>query len=173
MGDSKPIPLEHHLQLLETIEQNPQVTQANLADQLGVAVGTVNWYLKRLIRKGYIKVQRMQRKRLLYLITPRGIMEKSRLGVEYMQASLEVYRRTRGEARLYLEQARQAGYGQIFIDGEGDLADICRLTCLEEQMQVVRPAGQSSTPILRVDGARLILVLPKDEALYASAPKTV
>ncbi len=171
MGDSKPIPLEHHLQLLETIEQNPQVTQASLADQLGVAVGTVNWYLKRLVRKGYIKVQRMQRKRLLYLITPRGILEKSRLGMEYMQASLQVYRSTRGQARLFLDQAREAGYSQILIEGEGDLADICRLTCLEQQVQVVRPMGDGMTPILRVDGTRLILVLPQDDTLLATPTK--
>ncbi len=54
MKDSKSIPLEHNIQLLETIEQTPKVTQLDLAAQLDVAVGTVNWYLKRLIAKGYI-----------------------------------------------------------------------------------------------------------------------
>ena len=53
--------------LLEAIEQNPDATQAGLATQLGVAVGSVNWYMKRLIRKGYVKATQLQRRRLKYL----------------------------------------------------------------------------------------------------------
>ena len=51
------------LRLLEHIELDPDVTQASLAGQLGVAVGTVNWHLKRLVAKGYIKVKRAERRK--------------------------------------------------------------------------------------------------------------
>ena len=47
------------LDLLTRIEENPDISQANLASELGVAVGTVNWYLKCLISKGYVKVKRV------------------------------------------------------------------------------------------------------------------
>jgi DNA-binding MarR family transcriptional regulator len=155
MKDFRVIPLEHNIQLLETIEQTPKVTQLDLAAQLGVAVGTVNWYLKRLIAKGYVRVTRMQRKRLLYLITPRGIAEKSRLGARYMRASLGVYRETRAQSLQLLEQVRAAGHAQVVIEGDGDLAEICRLTCLEQGMPVVK---SPRVPVLRVDGARIKLV---------------
>ena len=46
------------IHLLDQIERDPNVTQASLATQLGVAVGTVNWHLKRLIAKGYVKIKR-------------------------------------------------------------------------------------------------------------------
>jgi len=58
------------LTLLEKIENDPDVNQSTLATQLGVAVGTVNWHLKRLIAKGYVKVKRAERKKLHYIITP-------------------------------------------------------------------------------------------------------
>jgi DNA-binding MarR family transcriptional regulator len=61
------------LTLLENIESDPDVNQSTLARQLGVAVGTVNWHLKRLIAKGYVKVKRAERKKLRYIITPEGI----------------------------------------------------------------------------------------------------
>src|SRR5215213_8031899 len=61
------------LTLLENIESDPDVNQSTLATQLGVAVGTVNWHLKRLIAKGYVKVKRAERKKLRYIITPEGI----------------------------------------------------------------------------------------------------
>ena len=161
VNDAKPIPLEHRLQLLETIEENPQVTQADLATQLDVAVGTVNWYLKRLIGRGYVKIRRMQRKRLLYLITPRGISEKSRLGMRYARASLRLYRDTRAQSLELLQRAHTAGYAQVAIEGDGDMAEICRLTCLEQGMPVAKAMRESALPTLQVDGARIRLVMPE------------
>jgi DNA-binding MarR family transcriptional regulator len=67
--------------LLEQIERDPDVTQATLAAQLGVAVGTVNWHVKRLVAKGYVKVKRAQRRKLLYIITPEGIALRARLTI--------------------------------------------------------------------------------------------
>jgi DNA-binding MarR family transcriptional regulator len=63
--ETQPDPLRE-LILLEEIEHDPDVSQASLAAQLGVAVGTVNWHLKRLIAKGYIKVKRAQRQAALH-----------------------------------------------------------------------------------------------------------
>ena len=65
--------VERELRILETLEHNPETTQANLAAQLGVAVGSVNWYLKRLIHKGYVKATKMERRRLKYFVTPQGL----------------------------------------------------------------------------------------------------
>jgi predicted transcriptional regulator len=69
--DTSPDP-NRELVLLEQIENDPDVTQASLAAQLGVAVGTVNWHLKRLVAKGYVKVN-AQRRKLRYIITPEGL----------------------------------------------------------------------------------------------------
>jgi predicted transcriptional regulator len=66
----------YDLQILNHIEENPETTQADLATQLGVAVGSVNWYIKRLVNKGYIKVTRMQRRRLKYLLTRRASLKR-------------------------------------------------------------------------------------------------
>jgi len=71
--------------LLEQIEFDPDITQASLASQLGVAVGTVNRHLKRLIAKGYVKVKRAQRRKLRYIITPEGIAFRARLTVNYSE----------------------------------------------------------------------------------------
>ncbi|HJO90241.1 MAG TPA: winged helix-turn-helix domain-containing protein, partial [Anaerolineales bacterium] len=99
----------HELRILEQIEQDPDATQADLAARLGVAIGTINWYVKRLVSKGHVKVTRLQRRRLRYLITPEGIAEKSRLAVEYVQVSMGMYRTIRQVARDLLAEARAAG----------------------------------------------------------------
>ncbi len=102
--------IERQLHILEALEREPATTQARLAAQLGMAVGSVNWYLKRLIRKGYAKVTQMERRRLKYFVTPQGLALKARLTSEYMEVSLRVYRELRQAAREALAQVRGAGY---------------------------------------------------------------
>ncbi len=150
--------LTHELKILEHIETNPDTTQAGIATQLGVAVGTANWYVKRLLSKGYIKVTQLQRRRLRYLITPKGVAEKSRLTVEYMRVSLQLYRNIREQSLAALRQARRAGHTQVVIEGDGDAADICRLTCVEQGVTVVtKQRAAPGTPTVVIDGARVTL----------------
>jgi DNA-binding MarR family transcriptional regulator len=149
--------VERDLRILEHIERDPNITQATLATHLGVAVGSVNWYIKRLINKGYIKVKRLQRKRLRYLITPKGIAEKARLTYEYMDFSLRVYRELRTEAQRLLDEVQAAGHNEVHIDGDGDAAEICRLTCLERGVKVASASQMDLLPVLRVEGTSLAL----------------
>jgi len=99
--------LENELQILQEIERNPDLTQASLAVQMGVAVGSVNWYLKRLIGKGYVKVTHLQRRKLQYFLTPSGLALKVKLTRSYMDVSLRTYRELRDAAQKALAQVRQ------------------------------------------------------------------
>ena len=159
--DSYPAPENlHELRILEQIERDPEATQADLASRMGVAVGTVNWYVKRLVKKGHIKVTRLQRRRLRYLITPEGISEKTRLAMEYVQISMGMYRATRQQARDLLSRAREAGFQSVTVLGQGDLVDVCRLTCLEQSVQITSEDVDAELPVLRVSGSAVMLELP-------------
>ena len=140
--------------MLETIERDPDVTQASIATQLDVAVGTVNWHLKRLIEKGYVKIKRANRKKLRYIITPEGIALRARLTVDYMEQQFLLYRNTRQRVKEYIERVRQAGFDRLSVRGDGDVADICRLTCMEQGMAVV---PEEEWPVLAVDGLHVQL----------------
>ena len=153
------IPTEYARGLLEAIEQDPDVTQASLASRLGVAVGTINWHLKRLIAKGYVKVKRAERKKLRYIITPEGIALRARLTVTYVENSLQLYREVREQAREVLELVRGAGYKQVSIQGGGDIADICHLTCIEMQVEVAQGVHDGG-PILKIEGSTVKLFDP-------------
>jgi DNA-binding MarR family transcriptional regulator len=142
------------LTLLQNIQRDPDVNQSTLARQLGVAVGTVNWHLKRLIAKGYVKVKRAERKKLRYIITPEGIALRARLAVDYVERSFSLYRKTRQRVSEYLAQIKSAGYDRVRIVGKGDVADICRLTCLEHGVNVV---NDKDAPVLQVEGFKVLL----------------
>jgi DNA-binding MarR family transcriptional regulator len=152
---------ERELQILEYLEHKPDTTQADLATQLGVAVGSINWHLKRLINKGYVKAHRMQRRRLRYLVTPQGLAEKARLTQAYLRASFRLYRETRDLARSLLAQVAEAGYDEVRIEGDGELAEICRLTCLEQKLSVAQDGEKDHLPVVVVEGMRLSLCWPQ------------
>lgn len=145
---------DRELTLLEQVERDPNVNQAALANQLGVAVGTVNWHLKRLIAKGYVKVQRAERKKLRYIITPEGIALRARLTVNYIERSFDLYRKTRVRVKEHLNAIRAAGFDRVRIIGGGDVAEICKLSCLEQGFSIVQ---DSDAPALEVKGWKIIL----------------
>lgn len=142
------------LSLLEQVELDPDVNQSALATQLGVAVGTVNWHLKRLIAKGYVKVQRAERKKLRYIITPEGIALRARLTVDYIERSFDVYRKTRSRVKKHLNAIHSAGFKKVRIVGDGDIADICRLSCIEQGIVVVQ---DKNVPALEIKGYKVFL----------------
>jgi DNA-binding MarR family transcriptional regulator len=144
------------MELLEHIESNPDVTQASLATQLGVAVGTVNWHLKRLIDKGYVKIKRAERKKLRYIITPEGIAMRALLTVDYIEQQFLLYHNTRQRVREHLQEIKTAGYEQVSIRGEGDVADICRLSCLEQGVAIT---NDDQAPVLEIAGLKVVLHL--------------
>ena len=148
------------LTLLEQIEHDPDVTQASLATQLGVAVGTVNWHIKRLIDKGALKVKRAERKKLRYIITPEGIALRARLTVDYIERSLDLYRKTRQRVKTHLDEVKKAGFESIQLAGDGDVAEICRLSCLEQGIDIV---SNGNVPVLEVSGFKVYLRMENKE----------
>ncbi len=140
---------DRELIMLEHIANDPDINQATLAERLDVAVGTVNWHIKRLVSKGYVKAKRAQRKKLRYIITPEGIALRAKLTVQYIENQMRLYRETRQNVIKILTDIRAEGYNQVRVTGESEIADVCQLTCLEQGFEVV---DQDHIPTLAVNG---------------------
>jgi DNA-binding MarR family transcriptional regulator len=128
---------QRDLVLLTEVERDGAVTQRSLATKLGVALGLTNLYLKRLARKGYIKITTIPSHRVRYLLTPQGFAEKSRLAYLYMEYSLSHYRDMRARLREALSHAVQNGTKRVVIYGTGELAEMAYLSLREMQMTLV------------------------------------
>ena len=140
---------QHEYALLNEIAQDSMVTQANLSNRLGIAVGSVNWYIKRLITRGWVKVSHLDRTRLKYDLTSTGMKVFTQRAMLYARDSLKVYSDYREKAKALVTELKQAGIQQVYLDGENEVVDILRLTCFEAGLQV------SDSPIgcvLEVDG---------------------
>ncbi len=145
--------------LLEQIADDPDINQATLAESLNVAVGTVNWHIKRLVSKGYVKAKRAQRKKLRYIITPQGIALRARLTIQYIENQMRLYRETRQMVKELLAEARAEGFHQVNVIGDSEIADVCQLTCLEQGFEVV---NLDHIPVLEVLGYSVKLHLEKE-----------
>src|SRR5262245_55445928 len=139
------------LKLLEAVEQDSRVTQRSLANRLGIALGLTNIYLRRLVRKGYIKCVNVQSNRISYLITPRGIAEKARLTYEFMDYSLHLYGEVRQHLRAALQDCAAAGR-RVAIYGRGEAAELAYLSLKE--------FGLDPVAVFDADGDKEFLGMP-------------
>jgi len=119
--------------LLTTIDEDAAVSQRKLSEEIGIAVGSVNWYLQRCVSKGLVKLQQAPVKRYLYYLTPHGFEEKARLTGSFLQSSLELYRRGRKECDEFFRGCTAAGKTTIFLAGAGDFAEIAILSALNAE----------------------------------------
>jgi EPS-associated MarR family transcriptional regulator len=101
------MPTETHLKILKHIQTNPDVSQRQLAEELGVSVGKVNYCLRALIDKGFVKAGNFKRNTdklsYLYLLTPRGIEEKASLTTNFLKRKIAEHEKITQE----IEQLKQ------------------------------------------------------------------
>lgn len=133
------------MHLLNEVTQSPDVTQRELSRRIGAALGLTNLMLRRLVKKGYIKISGTKRSRIRYLITPQGILEKSRLTYEFVQHSLQLYGRVRLFLREQLSLVAKQGHRRILLCGTGELAEIAFLTIHEMGLELVGVVDEQPT----------------------------
>ncbi len=133
---------DQEYRLLEAISEDESVTQAGLADHLGIAVGSVNWYIKRLISRGYLKATRMDRTRLRYNLTSDGMTAFTRNAMQYMKDLLTVYSELRKQAQETVNELQRKGVEEIYLESTDEMMDILRLTCIEAGIRALKTPGK-------------------------------
>ena len=127
---------QQEYELLNEIAQDSLVTQASLAKRLDIAVGSVNWYIKRLVKRGYVKVSHLDRTRLQYDLTPEGMSVFTERALQYAKDSLKVYRSFRQQAQSIVSELQAQGITQVRLQGNDEMMDILRLTCIEANISL-------------------------------------
>ncbi len=125
------------LLLLDEISKDHTVTQRDLSNKVGIALGLTNLFIKRLVKKGYIKIKSTHPNRLKYLITPKGIKEKTRLTYEFIQYSFLFYKEARKKVLALFRDLGQNGVRDVVFYGAGNLAEIAYLTLQETPLKLV------------------------------------
>ena len=131
------------LEILSRIEENNRITQPEIAGLLGISLGLTNAFIKRIARKGYIKLTTIPRDRAKYLLTPQGIAEKSRLTLTYLQYSISFYKQAKQTISGAYAALEQEGVKNIVFYGIGEIAEIAYILLQQKQMRLTGVIDES------------------------------
>lgn len=101
---------EMHYKLMRLIEANPKISQRDAARELGISLGKVNYCLRALMQRGWVKASNFRNSHnkvaYMYLLTPHGLQQKARLTLHFLQLKMNEYERLRAEIK---QMRREAG----------------------------------------------------------------
>ena len=133
----KPSEEIRNLNILEELENNPLVSQRELSHKLNIALGLTNAYLNRMARKGWIRIQGLNRRRIGYYLTPKGFAEKAKLNLKMMACTLQQYSELKKIIRKRLLEMKREGIHRIVFYGVGDEMEVAYITLQGVNLKLV------------------------------------
>lgn len=127
----------HSLRALEEIEKNPKISQRELSNHLGVALGITNALLKTLVRRGLVKIRGENNRTLTYHLTHAGVLAKSQLAVKWTLNTIDFYRQARKDVLNKLQELAEQGVRTIALYGSSELAEIAAIVAPEVGLEII------------------------------------
>jgi len=127
----------HMLRLMGEIERYGSQSQRELSRRLNLSLGLVNTFLKRLVKKGYFKVKTIPRNSVKYLLTPKGLAEKTRLTVEYLRYSVNFYKEIKDLLVSRFRELERNRINSILFFGAEEVADLAYLYLQSTNIRLV------------------------------------
>lgn len=128
--------LELEYKLLSKIQEGKNISQRSISKELNVALGLANSLIKKLVKKGYLKFKEAPMKRYFYYLTPKGLIEKTKLAREFMESSLQFYNKLKDEYEKEFKKITNKGSYNVFLIGISDLTDIAILAAKLQNLEI-------------------------------------
>ncbi len=112
------------LKILEKIENDGHLTQRDLSREVGIALGLVNHLLKKMVRKGWVKIKNIDAKKIRYLITPEGAREKSSLLYKRVESTIHFYLEAKRVIKEKVQHLKNEGVKSVSIYGINHIAEV-------------------------------------------------
>jgi DNA-binding MarR family transcriptional regulator len=138
----KPSERMRDLQLLEEIERNPKVSQRELSNKFGIALGVTNACIKRMARRGLIRLKGFPSRRIAYYLTPKGFAEKSKLMLHFFSYNIQHYAEMKKLISKKLVEMQQSGVKRVAFLGVSDEMEIAYITLQGSDMKLVAIADE-------------------------------
>lgn len=156
-------------QLLEHLEETPNMTNRIASAKLGVSVKLTHIVVSKLIEKGFIHTTKRDGRSFFYFLTPKGIAEKARLTYEFLDFTKQFYQKARQRSSEVCQQLAIAGVKFVALLGAGDLAEIAYLGICEHRLRLTHVYDESAVgsnfmglPVQTVED-----LLPPDKARFS------
>ncbi|MFH1618527.1 MAG: winged helix-turn-helix transcriptional regulator [bacterium] len=125
------MPSPNELKLLDLMAEKPAGSQRALAAASGFSLGLTNAILRRLVRTGYIKIQSLSPRKMSYMLTPKGLSEKTRRSCDYIVNTIKSFRTCLGRVKGVIGGEIAAGKRHFIIIGDGNIAELTELALRE------------------------------------------
>jgi DNA-binding MarR family transcriptional regulator len=125
------------LAILEKLENNGHLTQRDLSKEVGIALGLVNHLLKKMVKKGWIKIKNIDAKKIRYLITPEGAMEKSSLLYKRVESTIHFYLDAKRVIKEKVEHLKGDGVKSVSIYGINHISEVLFIVLKELGLELV------------------------------------
>jgi DNA-binding MarR family transcriptional regulator len=125
------------LQFLEEIEQNPKVSQRELSNKFGIALGVTNACIKRMARRGLIRLKGFPPRRIAYYLTPKGFAEKSKLMLHFLSYNIHHYAEMKRVISKKLLEMQEKGVKRVAFYGVSDEMEIAYVTLQGSEMELI------------------------------------
>lgn len=110
--------------VLHLVSESPQMSQRDVASSTGLSLGLVNITLKRLVQTGYIKVSNLDKRKVEYLLTTKGIMEKATRTYRYLADTIKTFKTYQSRLQQIITELMQEGHNQFAVVGEGEIVSL-------------------------------------------------
>ena len=124
------------LEILEKIENNGHLTQRDLSKEVGIALGLVNHLLRKMVKKGWIKIKNIDAKRIRYLITPEGAREKSSLLYKRVEGTIHFYLEAKSILKDKVIHLKNEGIEEVSIYGINHISEVLFIVLKELELEL-------------------------------------
>lgn len=148
---------EREFAIVDAIDRDLNLTQRELSQEVGLSLGMTNIVLKRLVKKGYVKIRGLNRKKVQYILTPQGLIEKTKKSYRYLLKTINQFSLAKQKIQeLVLNQYRK-GKKEFLILGDGELADLTEIALkdLNKEDLIYKKISQRQ----RFDGANSVVLI--------------
>lgn len=131
--------MEKELEILNHIQDNENITQREIAERTGLSLGAVNLLLKKMLKTGLIKIERLNARSLKYILTPEGIKEKTAKTYHYIVNSYHTITRIRAVVQVLIQKQMDKGIRTVYLYGaENEIYQVLRMTLGEIHLMDVQ-----------------------------------
>src|SRR4030042_3863513 len=138
------------LRLLEECERNPIISQRELSHKFGIALGVTNACIKRMVRKGWVRIRGFDHRRIGYYLTPKGFVEKSRLTFHLVSGIVQHYSELKQVIGERLLEMQREGMKRVVFYGVSDEMEVAYITLQGVNLKLVGIVEDDEKMILQI-----------------------
>ena len=123
--------------ILQSLENGEQISQRQLSSQLGINVASINFALKKLTKRGFVKMLGVNPRRMQYILTPKGIAEKTQLAYKFFDRNFHFYKAVRKDVEDKIGSIPFNDKKRVALYGVTDLMELAYLVIQDKELELV------------------------------------